>query len=140
VWVGSFIPHFLYLWERAHCYPLDASWVGPRTGMLAVEKEKTSAPATRIKSQFPCHIAHSLLFILTVLFQLIRSLILLLYGDQKQWARKALYMWIALLNPLPVQFKSLLPGQKGCVFFSGHLNLRTAPETALPSREKNHNN
>jgi hypothetical protein len=29
------------------------------------------------------------------------------------------------LNPLPVQFKSLLPGQEGCVFFSGHLNTRT---------------
>jgi hypothetical protein len=29
------------------------------------------------------------------------------------------------LNPLPVQFKSLLPGQEGCVFFSGHLNART---------------
>jgi len=46
-------------------------------------------------------------------------------------------MWI---NPLPVQFKTLLHGQKGCVFFSGHLNLCTAPETGLPSREKNHNN
>ena len=44
------------------------------------------------------------------------------------------------LNPLPVQFKALPHGQKGCVFFSGHLNLRTAPETGLPSREKNHNN
>jgi hypothetical protein len=30
-----------------------------------------------------------------------------------------------LINPLPVQFKSLLHGQEGCVFFSGHLNLRT---------------
>jgi hypothetical protein len=28
------------------------------------------------------------------------------------------------LNPLLVQFKSLLPGQEGCVFFSGHLNVR----------------
>jgi hypothetical protein len=28
------------------------------------------------------------------------------------------------INPLPVQFKSLLPGQEGCVFFSGHLNVR----------------
>jgi hypothetical protein len=28
-------------------------------------------------------------------------------------------------NPLPVQFKSLLHGQEGCIFFSGHLNLRT---------------
>ena len=44
------------------------------------------------------------------------------------------------INPLPVQFKALLHGQKGWVFFSGHLNLRTAPETGLPSREKNHNN
>ena len=43
-------------------------------------------------------------------------------------------------NPLPVQFKALLHGQKGRVFFSGHLNLRTTPETGLPSREKNHNN
>jgi len=25
-----------------------------------------------------------------------------------------------LFNPLPVQFKALLHGQKGCVFFSGH--------------------
>jgi len=46
----------------------------------------------------------------------------------------------APFNPLLVQFKALLHGQKGCVFFSGHLNLRTAPETGLPSREKNHNN
>jgi hypothetical protein len=29
------------------------------------------------------------------------------------------------INPLPVQFKSLLPGQEGCVVFSGNLNLRT---------------
>jgi hypothetical protein len=28
------------------------------------------------------------------------------------------------INPLPVQFKSLLPGQEGCIFFSGHLNVR----------------
>ena len=47
---------------------------------------------------------------------------------------------ISDFNPLPVQFKALLHGQKGCVFFSVHLNLRTAPETGLPSREKNHNN
>jgi hypothetical protein len=40
------------------------------------------------------------------------------------------------VNSLPVQFKSLLPGQEGCVFFSGHLNLRTAPETGLPLRGK----
>jgi hypothetical protein len=29
-----------------------------------------------------------------------------------------------VINPLPAQFKSLLPGQQGCVFFSGHLNVR----------------
>jgi hypothetical protein len=28
------------------------------------------------------------------------------------------------INLLLVQFKSLLPGQEGCVFFSGHLNVR----------------
>jgi len=39
-------------------------------------------------------------------------------------------------NTLPVQFKALPHGQKGCVFFSGHLNFRTAPETGLPSRGK----
>ena len=39
-------------------------------------------------------------------------------------------------NPLPVQFKTILHGQKGCVFFSGHLNLRTAPETGLPLQGK----
>jgi hypothetical protein len=27
-------------------------------------------------------------------------------------------------NPLPVQFKSLLPGQEGCVFFIGHSEVR----------------
>jgi hypothetical protein len=31
--------------------------------------------------------------------------------------------FIVLINPLPVQFKSLQPGQEGCVFFSGHLNV-----------------
>jgi hypothetical protein len=31
------------------------------------------------------------------------------------------------LNPLPIQFKSLLPGQEGCVFFNGHLNLPVQP-------------
>jgi hypothetical protein len=29
---------------------------------------------------------------------------------------------IQFINPLPVQFKSLL--HEGCVFFSGHLNVR----------------
>jgi hypothetical protein len=28
-----------------------------------------------------------------------------------------------VFNPLPVQFKSLLPGQEGCVFFIRHLNV-----------------
>jgi hypothetical protein len=32
---------------------------------------------------------------------------------------------VSVFNPLLVHFKSLLPGQEGCVFFSGHLNLCT---------------
>jgi hypothetical protein len=40
-------------------------------------------------------------------------------------AKLAINTFIPLINPLPVQFKSLLHGQEGCVFFSGHLNLRT---------------
>ena len=40
------------------------------------------------------------------------------------------------LSSLPVLFKILLPGQKDCVFFSRHLNLRTTPETGFPSRGK----
>jgi hypothetical protein len=32
---------------------------------------------------------------------------------------------VIYFNLLPVQFKSLLHGQEGCVFFSGHLNLCT---------------
>ena len=51
--------------------------------------------------------------------------------------RKCVY---SPVNPLPVQFKAVLLGQKGCVFFSGHLNLPATPEIGLPSREKNHNN
>jgi hypothetical protein len=47
-----------------------------------------------------------------------------------------MYSSRAPINPLLVQFKSLLQGQEGCVFFSGHLNLSTTPETGLPSREK----
>ena len=50
------------------------------------------------------------------------------------------YATFKTFNPLPVQFKSVLRGQKGCVFFSGHLNLPATPEIGLPSREKNHNN
>jgi hypothetical protein len=37
---------------------------------------------------------------------------------------------------LPLQFKSLLPGQEDCVFFSGNLNLHAKPETRIPYREK----
>jgi hypothetical protein len=51
------------------------------------------------------------------------------------------------VNPLPVQFnpllllfKSLLPGQEDCVFFSGHLNLHAKPETGISYRGKNYNN
>ena len=55
-------------------------------------------------------------------------------------ARHILHVSRIRINPLPVQFKAVLRGQKGCVFFSGHLNLPTRPEIGLPSREKNHNN
>ena len=51
-----------------------------------------------------------------------------------------LLVYVDDVNPLPVQFKAVLRGQKGCVFFSGHLNLPATPEIGLPSREKNHNN
>jgi hypothetical protein len=44
------------------------------------------------------------------------------------------------INPLPLQFKSLLPGQEDCVFFSGHLNLHAKPETGIPYRGKKINN
>jgi hypothetical protein len=37
---------------------------------------------------------------------------------------------------LPLLFKSLLPGQEDCVFFSGHLNLHAKPETGIPYSEK----
>jgi hypothetical protein len=37
-------------------------------------------------------------------------------------------------NPLPLLFKSLLPGQEDCVFFSGHFNLHAKPETIPYSR------
>jgi hypothetical protein len=43
------------------------------------------------------------------------------------WYMRHIRKETKLFNPLPVQFKSLVPGQEGCVFFSGHLNLRTTP-------------
>jgi hypothetical protein len=58
----------------------------------------------------------------------------------KQLVNWHLYYWLLNFNPLPLLFKYLLPGQDYCVFFSGHLNFHTAPESGLPSREKNHNN
>jgi hypothetical protein len=42
----------------------------------------------------------------------------------------------AYFNPLPLLFKSLLPGQEDCVFFSGHLNLHAKRETGIPYMEK----
>ena len=38
------------------------------------------------------------------------------------------------VNPLPVQFKSLLPGQEGCVFFSGHLTLNLLMTNIVASK------
>jgi hypothetical protein len=41
-----------------------------------------------------------------------------------------------IFNPLPLLFKSLLPGQEDCIFFSGLLNLHAKPETGISYREK----
>jgi hypothetical protein len=49
-------------------------------------------------------------------------------------------MYQVIFNPLPLLFKSLLPGQEDWVFFSGHLNLHAKPETGIPYRGKNYNN
>jgi hypothetical protein len=48
---------------------------------------------------------------------------------------ECLYM-ICRFNPLPLLFKSLLPGQEDCGFFSVHLNLHAKPLTGIPYREK----
>jgi hypothetical protein len=53
----------------------------------------------------------------------------LVFSDQRSY-----------INPLPLLFKSLQPGQEDCVFFSGHLNLHAKPETGIPYRGKNYNN
>jgi hypothetical protein len=45
-------------------------------------------------------------------------------------------VWLHVINPLPLLFKSLLPGQEDCVFLSRHLNLHTKPEKGIPYREK----
>jgi hypothetical protein len=60
-------------------------------------------------------------------------------GWSQQEMKEVLWCFM-YINPLPLLFKSLLPGQKGCVFFSGHLNLHAKPETGIPYREKNYNN
>jgi hypothetical protein len=41
--------------------------------------------------------------------------------------------FLKFINPLPVQFKSLLPGQEGFIFFSGPLNTRTCHYVLLRS-------
>jgi hypothetical protein len=40
------------------------------------------------------------------------------------------------VNPLPLLFKSLLPGQEDCVFSSRHLNLHAKPLTGIPTGKK----
>jgi hypothetical protein len=50
------------------------------------------------------------------------------------------YNNISITNPLPLLFKSLLPGQEDCDFSSRHLNLHAKPETGIPYREKYYNN
>jgi hypothetical protein len=69
----------------------------------------------------------------------VKCLVWLLAGSE--WNCSILTRLAAsLLNPLPHLFKSLLPGQEDCGFFSGHLNLHAKPETRIPYREKNYNN
>jgi hypothetical protein len=41
------------------------------------------------------------------------------------------WLWSVHVNPLPVQFKAVLRGQKGCVFFSGHLSWRITKSKTL---------
>jgi hypothetical protein len=48
----------------------------------------------------------------------------LLFQKVKQFDYVKNISGVPSFNPLPVQFKSLLHGQEGCVFFSGHLNVR----------------
>jgi hypothetical protein len=55
--------------------------------------------------------------------------IILIAFPLEQWLHKCspllscMYL-VCLVNPLPVQFKSLLHWQEGCIIFSRHLNLR----------------
>jgi hypothetical protein len=49
-------------------------------------------------------------------------------------------LFIQFINPVPLLFKSLLPGQEDCVFLSGNLNLHAKSETGIPYREKNYKN
>jgi hypothetical protein len=53
---------------------------------------------------------------------------------------RSIFVMSFYINPLPLLFKFLLPGQEDCIFFSGHLNLHAKPETGIPYREKNYNN
>jgi hypothetical protein len=58
----------------------------------------------------------------------------------KVWGRNTAQTDLHIINPLLFLFKSLLPGQEDCIFFSGHLNLHAKPETGIPYRGKNYNN
>jgi hypothetical protein len=45
MWVLCFTPLLLYYWKRAHLYPLNRKFFGPRAGLEYLEKRKTLAPA-----------------------------------------------------------------------------------------------
>jgi hypothetical protein len=73
------------------------------------------------------------------------------YLSQWHWAQALVVLFCVFLspaeklikhviNPLPLIFNSLLPGQEDYVFFSGHLNLHAKPETGIPYRGNNYNN
>jgi hypothetical protein len=46
------------------------------------------------------------------------------FGTKQTSDKCNFHVTVITINPLPVQFKSLLPGQEGCIFFSGRLNVR----------------
>jgi hypothetical protein len=55
-------------------------------------------------------------------------------SDSMRCFLELLSRWLMLksphnINPLPLLFKSLLPGQEDCVFFSGNLNLHAKQES-----------
>ena len=102
-------------WSEVNCFVLYAMWLSLSHLMWFVLPEIA-------------HILLGLNFLVFYIFWGFFTFLLLIFHKFLEQNKH--------FNPLPVQFKALLHGQKGCVFSSGHLNFRTAPETGLPSRGK----